>query len=136
MKLTPHVDEQTQFANQCARFLKTFKAESKEALVGSRDHLTPIIEERVNHICGTVYSPNGDHRPEHRLAILRLMLSALQTMHDERKPRFWERLPNPNKRTDRQFDQVRKIQSAANIMAAADLVLRKTSFQNCRVNAS
>ena len=63
MKLTPHVDEQAQFTNQCARFLKTFKAESKEALVRSRDQLTPMIEERVNHICGEVYSPDGDHRP-------------------------------------------------------------------------
>ena len=136
MKLTPRVDEQAQYSDQCVVYLKTFKAESHEALVRSREQLTPMIEERVDHICNEIYASEGGHRPEHRLAILRLMLSGLHTMHDERKPSLWARITDPVKRPDRQFDQVRNIQSAANIVAAADLVLRKTSLQKCRAKAS
>lgn len=129
MRMIPRVDEEAQFASQCAHYLNIHKADDYEALVRGRDKLTPIIEAQVDRICDEIYSADTDRRPEHRLAVLRLMLSALHNLHNEQRSTFWQRIARTAMRREEESTQSRIDRSAANIRTAAEIVLVKTSLR-------
>jgi hypothetical protein len=136
MRMIPRVDEDAQFASQCACYLKTHKADDYDALVRGRDKLTPLIERQVDRICDEIYSSGTGRRPEHRLAVLRLMLTALHNLHNEQRTSIWRRIAGSARRQENRDAQSRLDRSSANIRTAAELVLLKTSLRRVETTAS